>query len=181
VDRRRVRIVLGWLLVLVLASSAGTAGQRLCAGPVSFRGQGPPAIPTLTDAARVQPQFDTDSGFEHIVAPSWVDQQLPPRTAEDSALYQFHAVLAVVLERLRCSETASGVQWVKAAIHARSTDEVSRASQGIRHAWGRAGSAARQMEVAERLCQEASPRNWDDRDYVAVSFLWASIRCNDTM
>jgi len=58
----------------------------------------------------------------------------------DGFAYSAHAGLATALEAFRCSPTATGLQWLKAAAHARSEREISRAAGGLAVAQERSGA-----------------------------------------
>jgi hypothetical protein len=86
------------------------AAVRVCAAPLDVSGTAPP------------PAF-VASGKEN-----------------DAVAYPAHVALATTLEAFHCSATATGLQWLKAAAHARSAAEVARAASGL--------SAARQRSSA---------------------------------
>jgi hypothetical protein len=58
----------------------------------------------------------------------------------DGFAYSAHAGLGTALEAFRCSPTATGLQWLKAAAHARSEREASRAASGLAVARERSGA-----------------------------------------
>ena len=65
----------------------------------------------------------------------------------DAIAYPAHVALATTLEAFRCSATAAGLQWLKAAAHARSAAEVARAVSGL--------AAARERSSEEEPVQTA--------------------------
>jgi hypothetical protein len=67
----------------------------------------------------------------------------------DSVRYPFHALLAAYLERLDCNPEAVGVQWFKAAFHARTAAEMNRAGAGLGRAAARLQDPA---PFARSLC-----------------------------
>ena len=68
----------------------------------------------------------------------------------DAIAYPAHVALAMALEAFRCSATATGLQWLKAAAHARSAAEVARAASGLAAVRERS-SAAEPVQTA--LCE----------------------------
>jgi hypothetical protein len=70
----------------------------------------------------------------------------------DVARYWFHAILGRSLEAARCNPTASGLQWFKAAAHARTERQIARVVFGITRDLARSGPADDTREV---LCEWA--------------------------
>jgi hypothetical protein len=79
--------------------------------------------------------------------------QLPSRiesfTERDDLAYPFHRALGIVFGLAPATAEAAAVQWLKAASHARSPDEMARAVRGMMQARDRAGDPA---TVTARLC-----------------------------
>jgi hypothetical protein len=67
----------------------------------------------------------------------------------DDVAFQSHAVFGAALCTIVCDPSGSGLQWLKAAAHARNAEEVARSAQGLRTAAQRSASETR---LAEVLC-----------------------------
>jgi hypothetical protein len=168
------------LVALVIVPPLAFGAQRLCTSPLSLTAMmGPAAGAALPPGAAVQPSLASTTGVE---PPAWLAlvlaDRLPAPTGEDLAYYWLHAALGGLLDGARCDATASGVQWVKAAIHARSVEQAERAVGGIRGAVAR---AADPVASAQRLCLVASPRNWRSVDHVALTLVMAGVYCNPSV
>src|SRR4051794_33975044 len=67
----------------------------------------------------------------------------------DEFAYPLHVALGTMLCWIRCEPTASGVQWLKAAAHARTPEDVARAAAGLRQASQRFTTP---QVLADQLC-----------------------------
>jgi hypothetical protein len=70
--------------------------------------------------------------------PAWLERQ----SRRDALAYPIHSALGTAFNAVGGSPLAAGVQWFKAAAHARTADEVERAAHGI--------SIARERDAADR-------------------------------
>lgn len=61
--------------------------------------------------------------------------------SQDDVAYPAHAVVGTLLDRLACNPAGAGLQWLKAAAHARTSAEVERSAQGLAAAKERSESA----------------------------------------
>jgi hypothetical protein len=68
---------------------------------------------------------------------------------QDDVAFPAHALLGAVFRVAGCNAAASGLQWLKAAAHARNPGEVEQSVAGLRSAAQCLGSVA---ALAERLC-----------------------------
>jgi hypothetical protein len=68
----------------------------------------------------------------------------------DAIAYPAHVALATTLEAFRCSATATGLQWLKAAAHARSPAEVEQVASGLVAARQRSGT---DDQLRSALCE----------------------------
>jgi hypothetical protein len=68
----------------------------------------------------------------------------------DEIAFPVHAALGNVLSALDCDPLVSGLQWLKAAAHARSPAEIALTSSGLQNAAQRLGSS---QALADRLCR----------------------------
>jgi hypothetical protein len=134
------------LLVLVLAGTA-VAGARfarqLCNEPLDVSGT--------------------------VFIPSWVDAV----KNQDALAYPAHVVLGTALARAHCRPSAIGLQWFKAASHARTESELRQAAQGM--------EAARVLETSEEevraeLCRAVASGRIRPQQVTALE--WAGLRCD---
>ena len=170
--------VLVALLIGALAPT-GASAYRLCIEPISATQlPSPEAVAALPDAAQVRPLLSRSTPSETATWLTLLRGRFPPSTTQDRRYYWFHVALAGVLQAGRCDARASGVQWVKAAIHARSVSQAERVAGGIASVL--AASAAPES-VARELCLAASPRNWEDLDHVSLTFAMAGVYCGPGM
>lgn len=82
--------------------------------------------------------------------PRWAESRLQ----RDEIAYPSHVALARGFSLLRTSPTAEGLQWLKAAAHARTDDEIRTIGAGLRSALARSEPGQRQ-DIAAELCQAA--------------------------
>ena len=111
--------VVGSLLVLSSLVASGTVAARLCAEPLDVSGTR--SLPRVL------------SGIK----------------ARDEIAYPAHVLLGSILERVGCDPTATALQWLKAAAHARSDRDARHAAAGIASARGRAPAGT---DFRVRLC-----------------------------
>ncbi|MBX5489803.1 MAG: hypothetical protein IRZ14_01505 [Chloroflexi bacterium] len=98
-----------WIVGGLVALSLGIGGARLCLAPVDLSGSG-----------------------------SQLSAALTPAKSHDALVYEVHAVLGTLLRIGGCAPEAEGLQWLKAAAHASSDEQVARAAAGLRQARARA-------------------------------------------
>ena len=67
----------------------------------------------------------------------------------DDVAFPAHALLGTMLHTARCHAAASGLQWLKAAAHARSAAEIERSAAGMRSSAACLGSVS---ALAAQLC-----------------------------
>ena len=94
--------------------------------------------------AHVRAQLVDASGVTHVA--SW----LAAVKEVDEVAFAAHAALGRSFCLLACDPAASGLQWLKAAAHARTPAQAARASEGLQKAAERIGSA---QALADRLCR----------------------------
>jgi hypothetical protein len=71
----------------------------------------------------------------------------------DEVSFTAHATLGTALDALGCDAGATGLQWLKAAAHARDAGDVARAGDGLQVAARRLGST---QALTMRLCPYVS-------------------------
>lgn len=131
------------LVVALLAPASALAAQRLCTAPLDV------------------------SGTRDI--PAWVR----PVKENDAIAYPAHVLLGTVLQATGCTPAATAVQWLKAAAHARTPDEVAQAAAGIREARAR-GDLTTEAD-RQRLC--AYVRGPDVRPEQRAALAQADLNC----
>ena len=89
----------------------------------------------------------------------------------DDVAYPAHVFLATVLEATRAAPTAVGLQWVKAAAHARTQAEAEQVAEGLAKAVRR---AAAPEQFAAALCRYVRPSG-RPLEYAAAD--QAGLRC----
>ncbi len=109
----------GALLSVTVLALLGWSVHHLCAEPIDLSGTN--SVPTWLSALK-----------QH-----------------DGIAFPVHAALGTVLSMLNCDPAASGLQWLKAAAHARSPAEIALTSRGLRDAAQRLGSS---QAPTDRLC-----------------------------
>lgn len=92
------------------------------------------AVPTVVGVNRVCGTPVDVSGTTRL--PDW----LVNLKERDEIAFPLHAWLGAGLVRLGCEPTAAGLQWVKAAAHARSADDLDQAVAGLIAARANAGA-----------------------------------------
>lgn len=85
---------------------------------------------------------------------------IAPNLLPDSTSYQTHAVLGSVINSLGASPSAAGIQWLKAASHARTGGDIAEAARGIAVARERSGNAKQLDVVLCRIVEHGSPSVW---------------------
>jgi hypothetical protein len=75
----------------------------------------------------------------------------------DGIAFHAHALLASFIEHSSGDPAAAGVQWVKAAAHARTTDDLQQVIEGLR--WGRDHSADRES-FQSTICSFVEGNYW---------------------
>ncbi|MGH2457657.1 MAG: hypothetical protein ACRDIY_02185 [Chloroflexota bacterium] len=83
-----------------------------------------------------------------------------PGLLPDPIAYQTHAALGTALNLLGASPSAAGVQWLKAASHARTDDEVAEAARGIVAARTRSPDPEALDASLCRIVEHGSPAVW---------------------
>ena len=83
--------------------------------------------------------------------PAWLET----RIQRDEIAYPAHVVLARGFGLFRVSPLAEGLQWLRAAAHARSDDQIRTAGEGLRSVLART-ETARHEQTTELLCQAAT-------------------------
>ena len=162
-------------LVCIAAVPPGAAARQLCTQPLSLTPLlGPDDNASLPPGAQVQPLLSPATAGDNDALRARLRARLLAPTRRDQLHFWLHAALGAGMDRGGCDATASGVQWVKAAIHARSVDQAERAAGGIA---GSVTRAAAPSDVARDLCLAASPRIWYGRDHVALTFALAGVYC----
>jgi hypothetical protein len=116
---RAALVALGALLLLITVVISGGFAARVCAEPLDVSG-----TRSLPRVVSLMKQID-------------------------EIAYPAHAVLGLALEGLDCDPLATGLQWLKAAAHARSAVDVSRAAAGMARAELRSSDVGR---FRTRLC-----------------------------
>ena len=101
--------------------------------------------------------------------PPWLDRL----TQRDEVAFPIHAILAKGYGMLPSPPIVSGLQWLKAAAHVRSDQDVRLAGEGLRAAISRVAPADRERAVAE-LCQAAARGHRTGHAMVAA---FAGLRC----
>jgi hypothetical protein len=142
---RLPRQVWAILLVLLLAG-AGLSGARfarqLCNEPLDISGT--------------------------VYIPSWIDVV----KNQDALAYPAHVVLGSVLAQARCRPSAVGLQWFKAASHARNEAELRQAAEGIREARMLETS---DQDIRDELCRAIIKGRFRPQQRTALE--WAGLRC----
>lgn len=130
--RLALALLLPLLIVPVLLT--GVVAARVCTEPLDVtsvrqrldrdlaRLRSEPSRPPFIEASALPFSLPHAQTLEEFV-----DDVL----ASDVARYWFHAALGRSLEYARCSPTASGLQWLKAAAHAHTPRQVQRATAGL--------------------------------------------------
>ena len=98
-----------------------------------------------------------------VVLSSLPDQILLGSIPDDVA-YPTHAALGTVLNLAGASPSAAGVQWVKAASHARSPGDVTRAAQGLAQARRYSRDPSRLDATLCAMIEHGNPAVWDAAD-----------------
>ncbi|HLI27343.1 MAG TPA: hypothetical protein VKZ60_09745 [Chloroflexota bacterium] len=109
-----------WLVGVLVALALGAGGLRLCVAPIDVSG-GTTLGSTVAGAK-----------------------------ANDALVYQAHASLGRLLGSLGCTSEAVGLQWLKAAAHARTDEQVVQAAVGLAAARAR---AAQPTAFDAQLCR----------------------------
>jgi len=149
---------------------------RLCTTPVSLTPlAGAAERAHLPVGAKVEPVLVSATDAEREGWRELLRVRIPAATRGDEAYYWLHVVLGVGLTSARCDTTAGGVQWAKAAIHARSVDQAERVAGGIHSL---VTQSAEPLTGARSVCLTASPRNWADLDHVSLTFALAGVYCS---
>lgn len=108
------------LFLALLVATIAAAGVRLCRQPLD-----------ISSTALV---------------PSWVERAVK----RDEVAYPFHATLGTALNQFSCQPLATGLQWFKAAAHARSAADLDQAAEGLSSARERGESGE---ALASDLCR----------------------------
>ncbi len=90
----------------------------------------------------------------------------------DEFAYWSHVGLAAALEAFHCSPTATALQWLKAAAHARSGPDVSRVARGLAAAKERSGGGEEWQRALCAFLRDGFASPWQ-----ALAIAQAGIRC----
>ncbi len=133
---RRVALLLAVALLAAAVPASAAGAQRLCREPLDISGNPSVQLPELVRAVK----------------------------ESDAVAYPAHIALAQMLQDARCAPGAVGVQWGKAAWHARSDAELDRTIVGLRLATERSGPSA---DLADLLCPKAfKPQDPHDAQFL---------------
>ncbi|MFN0074573.1 MAG: hypothetical protein ACKVVP_24085 [Chloroflexota bacterium] len=91
----------------------------------------------------------------------------------DDIAFRAHATLALLIERTDGAPAAVGVQWVKAAAHARSETDLQQVSRGLQWSQHRAGATEAHQRT---LCSFVEGGYWTGLQREA--FAAAGLRCS---
>jgi hypothetical protein len=178
VVRKLVRVALALLVPVLVVPTllAGVVAVRVCTEPLDVtsvrqrveqrveRLRGAAAASTVSHpgSARAEASLLSVSLPHGETLEEFVEDVL----RSDVARYWFHAILGRSLEEARCNPAASGLQWFKAAAHARTERQLARTVSGITRdlarsrppddtravlcEWARAGMAPAQTQAIAR-------------------------------